>query len=112
MFTELGEFRSVAEAANRWLSAPRNGRAVVVEDADIGWGIKQRIFSTDGDLLCPPRGGKREGAGRKPLGDRAGEHLHIRVSAERLAAYREAATRADKTLSEWVQLHLDKAAQR
>lgn len=54
------------------------------------------------------RGGKRAGAGRKSTG--ATDHLHIRVSPERLAAYREAAARAGVPLSEWVQVHLDKAA--
>lgn len=56
------------------------------------------------------RGGKRLGAGRKPLGDGAKEHLHIRISAERRQAYWEAATRAGLTVSEWVVLHLDKAS--
>ena len=58
------------------------------------------------------RGGKREGAGRRPAADAPTDHLHIRVSPARLAAYKEAAARAGQTLSEWVQLHLDKAALR
>lgn len=53
------------------------------------------------------RGGKRPGAGRKPQGDGATDHLHIRVSSERKAAYEEAAARAGKTLTEWVQIVLD-----
>lgn len=59
-----------------------------------------------------PRGGKREGAGRKPAGDAATDHLHIRVSPERMAAYREAAARSGLSLTEWVQHRLDKAAGR
>ena len=55
------------------------------------------------------RGGKRLGAGRKPSNDAPTDHLHIRVSPARLAAYREAAARVDQTLSEWAQLHLDEA---
>lgn len=58
------------------------------------------------------KGGKREGAGRKPAADAPTDHLHIRISPARLSAYKEAAARAEKTLSEWVQLHLDKAALR
>lgn len=57
------------------------------------------------------RGGKREGAGRKSP-EPARDHLHIRVSAERLTAYREAAARSGLSLSQWVQLHLDKASSR
>ena len=56
------------------------------------------------------RGGKRPGAGRKAQGDAATEHLHIRVSAGRLDAYREASARSELPLSEWVQRHLDAAA--
>lgn len=57
-----------------------------------------------------PRGGKREGAGRKPSSDAPTDHLHIRVSSARLSAYKEAAARAGLTLSEWVQVRLDAAA--
>lgn len=51
------------------------------------------------------RGGKRKGAGRKSTG--ATDHLHIRISPERLRAYQEAAERAEMTLSAWVQGALD-----
>lgn len=53
-----------------------------------------------------PRGGKREGAGRKSP-EPARDHLHIRVSPERKAAYAEAAARAGKPLSECVIEQLD-----
>lgn len=53
------------------------------------------------------RGGKRRGAGR-PSPEPARTHLHIRVSAERKAAYKEAAARAGwSKLSEWVICVLD-----
>lgn len=58
------------------------------------------------------RGGKRPGAGRKPVGDGATNHLNIRISNERLTAYKEAAARHNKTLTEWVQLHLDPATKK
>lgn len=58
-----------------------------------------------------PRGGKRERAGRKPAEDAPTDHLHVRVSPARLAAYKEAAARKEQTLSEWVQVHLDMAAE-
>lgn len=59
-----------------------------------------------------PRGGHRPGAGRKAQGDAATDHLHIRVSPERLAAYREAAARLDMKLSEWVLVALDASVRR
>lgn len=57
-----------------------------------------------------PRGGYRPGAGRKPAGDPRSAHLHVRVSGEKLAAWREAAARAGVGMTEWVEAALDRAA--
>lgn len=57
-----------------------------------------------------PRGGKREGAGRKPVIDPRDTPMPVRVSAGRLQAYREAAERAGMSLTEWVEVWLDTAA--
>jgi len=56
------------------------------------------------------RGGRRPGAGRKPAGDARTVTLGgVRLPPAKLAAYQEAAARAGKTLTEWVEIHLDNA---
>ncbi len=57
-----------------------------------------------------PRGGSRPGAGRKATGDKRGTHLHVRVSEEKLMAWKEAAARSGVGLTEWVERTLDAAA--
>jgi predicted HicB family RNase H-like nuclease len=47
--------------------------------------------------------------GRPPLVNPKSAHLHLRLHSERLAAYREAAARADLSLTAWVEMVLDAA---
>lgn len=58
------------------------------------------------------RGGKRPGAGRKPLGDARDANLNVRVSRAKLEAWQQAAARAGVKMTDWVETALDNEAGR
>lgn len=58
------------------------------------------------------RGGKRPGAGRKPIGDPRDAQLYIRCKRANLEAWKEAAAVAGVSLTDWVETALDDAAAR
>ena len=55
-----------------------------------------------------PRGGKRKGAGRKPLGDAKMVPIEIRLSRETLDAYEREADRQDVPRSQVIRAILEK----
>lgn len=59
--------------------------------------------------MAQRHGGARPGAGRKTSDPRTAR-LNVRSTPDRLSAFREAAARANRTLTEWVEEHLTAAA--